>query len=578
MVHAAEKSTVETGPGTGGRQDDGPAADGIPSAAVLDDYPGPGLLLSTHGAVVAANAAGQALAARLAAGHEADVLITARLAAETGAVQTVSLSLATDDGEVFLEITAIPVAEPRGRGGTVMLLARDMTMNRNLQSALIDSRQRYKDLVEASADFYWETDAEGRFVFVTPRGALGHAAEDLVGRRGAELLAEASPGGGDPFAEPTPVEAREVRLRRADGEAAIVELSSLPLPRRKGAAPGDDAAFEGARGLCRDVTLERRQEAALNQVRSREQQLHYVVSMVRDQLEPKEMLQAAVDALAKVLGVEGAAIFRRAVGGAIALGAHAGAPCDLESARRFAADLDETPMPREAGELAFLFLPTQYRKNINGALCVWRAADGPNWTEGQWILAEDVANQLGIIIEQALNLERITKLSRTDALTGLLNRRAFVEDELPRRLNRLSRDSALGALFFVDLDNFKQVNDVHGHQRGDDALLAVRDMLLEFSRPGDLVARLGGDEFALWLDGLTEQSAADRATRLLDASEGLARFSGSPDKPLGVSVGIAMFDPAAGDSLDDLLARADTAMYAVKHGGKGGYRLARDTD
>ena len=145
-------------------------------------------------------------------------------------------------------------------------------------------------------------------------------------------------------------------------------------------------------------------------------------------------------------------------------------------------------------------------------------------------------------------------------MTGLLNRRAFYEVDLPRRISRLQRSRETAALFFVDMDNFKQVNDVHGHQAGDDALLLLRDLLMEMSRPGDVIARLGGDELAMWLDGISEEVSERRANRLIEASQILRKFSGDDDNPLGISVGVAIYDPEDEESLDDLMARADAAM------------------
>jgi len=115
---------------------------------------------------------------------------------------------------------------------------------------------------------------------------------------------------------------------------------------------------------------------------------------------------------------------------------------------------------------------------------------------------------------------------------------------------------------------------VHGHQKGDEAIIALRDLLYDFVRPGDLIARLGGDEFARWLDGVDEQTAAKRCGDLLRSSTSLQAMSGSPDKPLGISVGIAVYHPGVGEDLDGLLARADTAMYTVKQKHKGDFCLA----
>ncbi len=131
------------------------------------------------------------------------------------------------------------------------------------------------------------------------------------------------------------------------------------------------------------------------------------------------------------------------------------------------------------------------------------------------------------------------------------------------------------ALFYVDLDNFKQVNDHFGHRRGDDILLLLRDLLIEHSRPRDVIARLGGDEFAMWLDGVSPDVGRQRAQALVTTGcDKLVIHSARPESPLGLSVGVAMYDPASDESLEDLLARADGAMYAVKRLGKGGFEIA----
>ena len=129
-------------------------------------------------------------------------------------------------------------------------------------------------------------------------------------------------------------------------------------------------------------------------------------------------------------------------------------------------------------------------------------------------------------------------------------------------------------MIYCDLDNFKWVNDVHGHQRGDEALLAVRDILQKQTRPIDLLARLGGDEFAIWLEGADEQAVQSRCTAILDSTASLARYSGSADRPLHLSLGAAVYQAASGETLEELVIRADSAMYEVKRDGKGSWRLA----
>jgi diguanylate cyclase (GGDEF)-like protein len=210
---------------------------------------------------------------------------------------------------------------------------------------------------------------------------------------------------------------------------------------------------------------------------------------------------------------------------------------------------------------------------MNGAICLWRSKDRPAWGDDERLLIDDVAGQVGLANEQIGNHERILMLSRTDALTGLYNRRAFFE-ELGRRYQRLAREERHAALIYCDLDNFKWVNDVHGHQMGDVALLAVRDMLQHYTRPIDLVARLGGDEFAIWLEGADEQAALSRCRAIIEGASALAKYSGSTEKPLNISLGAAVHYPGSDETLEELVVRADTAMYEVKREGKGSWRIA----
>ena len=158
-----------------------------------------------------------------------------------------------------------------------------------------------------------------------------------------------------------------------------------------------------------------------------------------------------------------------------------------------------------------------------------------------------------------------------------MNRRAFVE-EVERRLNHLRRMGRGGALMYVDMDNFKLVNDVRGHQAGDEALKALSEILSQGSRAGDLVARLGGDEFAIWLEEADEPAARAKARSLLNACESLKRFSGATERPLGISIGIALSAPGDDGALAQLIGAADAAMYEAKRGGKGSYAIRGATE
>jgi diguanylate cyclase (GGDEF)-like protein/PAS domain S-box-containing protein len=157
-----------------------------------------------------------------------------------------------------------------------------------------------------------------------------------------------------------------------------------------------------------------------------------------------------------------------------------------------------------------------------------------------------------------------------DPLTGLANRVLF-RDHLERALARRHRSRAGVALLFLDLDDFKTINDTYGHAAGDRVLVEVASRLSQTVRTEDVAARQGGDEFTVLLSNVRgREEASASAERLIEA---LARpiELGVTAIPVGVSIGIALAG-GAGPVADDLLAHADAAMYAAKAGGKG--RLA----
>jgi diguanylate cyclase (GGDEF)-like protein len=159
----------------------------------------------------------------------------------------------------------------------------------------------------------------------------------------------------------------------------------------------------------------------------------------------------------------------------------------------------------------------------------------------------------------------LTLQANHDALTGLANRAAF-HSRLQSELSRPERRDGTQAVLFIDLDDFKDVNDELGHAAGDTVLCAVAARLTDAVRPGDLAARLGGDEFAVLLDGLPDPAVAlDIAERALSALAAPVEVSGTWVH-IGASAGLAMRHEDS--DLDGLLREADVAMYSVKARGK----------
>lgn len=452
-------------------------------------------------------------------------------------------------------VLTIPVAE-----GGWLVFGTDYSLERNLRTALAKSRQRYKDMVELSADYVWEVDSDGRFVFVSAHGFLGHPASQVVGMTPEDFIVgwqKDRPS--DIFLTRTLIQHRLLTASSRDGKLLHLVISAKPLF-------DSDGNWRGSRGVCSDITEEKQSETLL-QIKNQ------LALTIRDVSDPGTMLQIAAEKIAHILGARGSQIFYCSDPDKpnFILKAQHGKPGNTKIVLE---KLEHQNLVREViNDWRVMAVICFSHKQINGALCVWRREVDPPWTEEDAMLLIDIANQIAIANEQVATHEHILHLSRTDGLTGMFNRRAFFE-ELERYIQRLQRMNKIGALIYVDLDNFKLVNDTYGHMMGDQVLQKVRDLLMKHSRPEDLLGRLGGDEFAMWLSGAGRQAAANRCETLLREVEKMAELSGKEEAPFGFSLGIAIYDPKSGETLEELVTRADAAMYTVKRRGKGGLSIA----
>jgi diguanylate cyclase (GGDEF)-like protein len=165
-------------------------------------------------------------------------------------------------------------------------------------------------------------------------------------------------------------------------------------------------------------------------------------------------------------------------------------------------------------------------------------------------------------------MEREGRLARTDEVTHIANRRAF-EEAADRELERARRQGRPVTLAYLDVDDFKRLNDRYGHAAGDEVLERVGAALRCGTRRIDTAARLGGDEFGLILPDTSEVAARALLERLR-ASVGTA--SAGRGGPVTLSIGAVTFE-AAPASVPEMVARADAAMYAAKRAGKGWIRI-----
>ncbi|NWG87845.1 MAG: EAL domain-containing protein [Hydrogenophilaceae bacterium] len=167
--------------------------------------------------------------------------------------------------------------------------------------------------------------------------------------------------------------------------------------------------------------------------------------------------------------------------------------------------------------------------------------------------------------------ERLHHLAYHDVLTGLPNRMLF-RDRLEQAIAKSQRNKQIVPVMFLDLDNFKDVNDTLGHAVGDLALKHSAERLGKLVRQGDTIARLGGDEFIILFEGMTQiEEVSARAAAIVEAFSQPFQVE-RHEVFLGCSVGIAVY-PNDADTIDDLFRAADTAMYRAKERGRSNYQF-----
>ncbi len=200
-------------------------------------------------------------------------------------------------------------------------------------------------------------------------------------------------------------------------------------------------------------------------------------------------------------------------------------------------------------------MPVVRDEHAVGVLAVGWAEHRPDLPSRDQELLRLLAAEAAITIHRTDLLARLQSTARTDPLTGLPNRRVWDED-LARELARARRHGGALCLAMLDLDKFKAYNDQHGHQAGDELLSAAATAWRPELRSTDTIARFGGEEFAVLLPHSDEEGAVKVVERLLATV------------PFGqtCSAGIAIWDGI--ETGDELLARADAALYGAKHAGR----------
>jgi len=223
-------------------------------------------------------------------------------------------------------------------------------------------------------------------------------------------------------------------------------------------------------------------------------------------------------------------------------------------------------------------------KDAQGASIEFRLRTGDGqwrWVENRYVPVRDAEGRLleveGIIIditERKAAEEKIALLARTDGLTGLANRSTMIE-RLHQSFAAAQRGALPFAVFYLDLDHFKRINDTLGHPIGDLLLQEVSQRIRDCTREGDLVARLGGDEFAILQAEMSDPSICGAlAAKIRNALVEPYSLDGNEVR-ISVSIGISTYATDS-DSADTLLVQADMALYRSKEKGRNQYHFHSD--
>jgi diguanylate cyclase (GGDEF)-like protein/PAS domain S-box-containing protein len=421
-----------------------------------------------------------------------------------------------------------------------VLNTRNVTEGAAADARLRASEARYRLIVETAEEGIWVVDEAGLTTFANRRAAqiLGCSVDELMGRSLFEFI----PGAADrELAAKGPLRRGagisppvDVHFVRADGSEVWALLSASTIS-------GPDGSYRGTLAMITDITGRRELEEDLHR---HERQLNAAQALSDTGSWDRDLQGGPVrwsDHYFEIMGVA------KEDNPSLEL---AMAACHPEDRDKLAL-LRERALEgsRQRGEFRVV-RPDGIRTLLiatEGA----RDADGqPAWLTGS---VQDVTEQRrleGELARQALE----------DALTGLPNRLLFV-DRLSQALRRSTRTGEPVSLLFLDLDDFKTVNDSLGHGAGDEVLVVLARRLAATLRSSDTVARFGGDEFALLLEGVGEAAAVARAEHVLAAIQEPFLIQGR-EVALRASIGIALGED--GVDAEQLLSDADAAMYAAK--------------
>jgi diguanylate cyclase (GGDEF)-like protein/PAS domain S-box-containing protein len=513
-----------------------------------------------------------------------DVTDAQRARVWAGELQSASFEkryLRRDGSVVWVSLTVALARDERGEPLYEISVLEDITARKQAESAM----HRFRTALDQSADMVLLVDMhDARLLDFndTACAYLGYERSELMGQPSGAIVAGVSndeliASHDELLTTDSRADSLVRTYRRKDGTTFDVEVL-----RRVIDSPDGSILVINARDLTERKRGEARQAAHL---RYQERIARFGQSALA-QRERADLVEKAVQSVLEALVADAVAYLEPANAAgeltvrelAGALQPESGVSCRpvepflhvLHTGNRSLVDGAELPLPWAQGMRSVALVPVRGEGGVRGILCACYArADAFAAEELNFVDA--AASVLSTGLQRIDSEARLAYLAQFDSLTGLPNR-ALLADRFSQMIVRAQRhDRSLGVLF-IDLDEFKLVNDTLGHAGGDALLKEISVRLQAAVRPGDTVARISGDEFAVVLADLAQpEDAALVAQKVLDRLAAPVDVHGS-EAFVTASVGIAVF-PGDGRDAETLIGAADAAMYRAKQAGRNSYQF-----
>lgn len=492
---------------------------------------------------------------------------------------------------VPVEVYMFP-ARTRDRISGVFAQARDIVALRSAEHSLELNQERSRSLFEYHPDAIMALKADGEIsrVNVALEAATGFYGEQIIGKPWTMIVSpECREEADEAFRLVSRGEATEFDSLLLDrlGNRLDVQVKLVPL------RVGEE--IDGAYVIAKNVVAQRRAERAIALQGERIRELYLVAAARGDS--PEEQLNNTLSIGCRLFGFDYGYVARfddatLTVLNAMGEGSRvrAGSVFPLETAisralagerqTLFIPDLDEPPWDKDPSRKTVpwrSYFGTKLvvnNRDFGALVFAGRMPHAGTLEELDLDLLQLMALFVTAAIERAQHADRIEQLAFYDALTGLPNRVLF-SDRIRQTMGAAKRYNRGFAVMYLDLDNFKEINDRDGHGAGDLVLKAVADRLLSTLRESDTVARFGGDEFVILqpvVNGAND--AADLARKIVATMQEPLRLENS-GHVVHTSIGIALY-PQDGTTAEQLMDRADRALYRAKHAGRNRWFFFND--